>query len=47
MENEAVAPFKPTFYLTYVDDIFNRSKKNVEIFFSKGSTITPKHQADH
>ena len=30
MENEIVIPMKPVFYRRYVDDIYNRRKKNVE-----------------
>ena len=30
MENDIVIPAKPIFYRTYVDDIHNRLKKNVE-----------------
>ena len=30
MENDIVIPTKPIFYRRYVDDIYNRKKKNVE-----------------
>ena len=30
MENEIVIPTKPIFYRRYVDDIYNRRKKNIE-----------------
>ena len=30
MENDIVIPTKPIFYCRYVDDIYNRRKKNIE-----------------
>ena len=30
MENDAVIPTKPIFYCRYVDDIYNRRRKNIE-----------------
>ena len=30
MENDIVIPMKPIFYRRYVDDIFNRRKRNIE-----------------
>ena len=30
MENDVVIPSKPIFYCRYVDDIYNRRKKNIE-----------------
>ena len=37
--SEVAALFKPKFYWRYVDDTFNGRRKNVKIFYSKGSTI--------
>ena len=35
MENDRVIPMKPIFYHRYVDDIYNRRKKNIEDSFFK------------
>ena len=41
-ENEVSTPLRTRFYRRYADDIFNRRKKTLKIFFSKGSAIIKK-----
>ena len=48
IKNKVVTRIKPIFYRRYVDDIFDRRKKNVEDFlFKRLDKLPSKHRAYH